>query len=204
VQLGDCPPAESDPLKAINHAAVLTGWGFDDNASQYYWILRNTYGDRWGESGYARLAFGRDEATGFGACALYTEGNYPLVGSLTCTPGSTRKEAVRHGSHVWLYPGGYNMGPHAKTNEGFGLFGLMNANGLTNISEKMQRFNLGVSESNRTEVVGVAAFLVLAAAVTIALQASTLAKLRREARRGTSEERVGLASGAKYNDDVLA
>ena len=112
VQLGDCPPASVDPLKAINHAAVLTGWGFDEQSGQHYWILRNTYGDRWGEAGYARLAFGRDEQTGFGACALYTEGNYPLVGTLQCTPGATRKEAVRHGAYVWLYPGGYNMGPH--------------------------------------------------------------------------------------------
>ena len=44
-----------------------------------------------------------------GTCALYTEGNFPLVGNLTCTPSAVRKEAVKHGKHVWLYPGGYNM-----------------------------------------------------------------------------------------------
>ena len=47
VHLADCPPAASDPLKAINHAAVLTGWGRDEESGQYYWRLRNTYGDRW-------------------------------------------------------------------------------------------------------------------------------------------------------------
>ena len=44
-------------------------------------------------------------------CALYTEGNYPVLGNLQCTDGAVRKEAVKHGKHVWLYPGGYNMGP---------------------------------------------------------------------------------------------
>ena len=190
VHLADCPPAGADPLKAINHAAVLTGWGKDASTGQYYWILRNTYGDRWGEGGYARLAFGRDPETGFGACALYTEGNYPLVGDLTCTPGATRKEAVRHGSHVWLYPGGYNMGPHAS--RGFGFADAFGVPGISAAAEHMARFSLGLGEEARVGAVGVAAALVLAAAVTIALQASTLAKLRREAERGSAEERRGL------------
>jgi aminopeptidase C len=43
--------ADSNPLKAINHAAVLTGWGYDEATEQYHWILRNTYGDHWGEQG---------------------------------------------------------------------------------------------------------------------------------------------------------
>ena len=213
VHMADCPPAASDPLKAINHAAVITGWGRDDASGQYYWILRNTYGDGWGEGGYARLAFGRDPETGFGACALYTEGNYPLVGDLTCTPGATRKEAVRHGAHVWLYPGGYNMGPRDAGGfgaDGFGVPGLSYA--AAAVSEQMARFSLGLGEEARAGAVGVASVLVLAAAVTIALQASTLARLRREAARGSPEERARLTSRESENgktpksaftDDVL-
>ena len=34
-----------------------------------------------------------------------------MLGDLQCTEGAVRKEAVKHGKHVWLYPGGYNMGP---------------------------------------------------------------------------------------------
>ena len=45
------------------------------------------------------------------------------MGDLTCTPGATRKEAVRHGAHVWLYPGGYNMGPHKKGDGVYVFFG---------------------------------------------------------------------------------
>lgn len=111
VDVHDCPPASDDPLRAINHAAVLTGWGKDEATGKWYWILRNTYGEHWGEGGYARLAFGVLPGTNFGTCALYTEGNYPVLGNLQCTDGAVRKEAVKHGKHVWLYPGGYNMGP---------------------------------------------------------------------------------------------
>lgn len=38
----------------VNHAIVLVGW--DD--SQGYWILRNSWGTSWGESGYMRIKYG--------------------------------------------------------------------------------------------------------------------------------------------------
>ena len=39
---------------AINHAIVLVGW--DDSAQ--VWILRNSWGTGWGESGYMRIRYG--------------------------------------------------------------------------------------------------------------------------------------------------
>ena len=161
VKKEDCPPADSNPLKAINHAAVLTGWGYDESSDQYYWILRNTYGDHWGEDGYARLAFGQDE-NNFGTCALYTEGNFPLVGNLSCTPSSVRKEAVKHGKHVWLYPGGYNMGPHDA-----GGLDLRGASSL--LGENMQ-----------SAVLVTACGLVAASTVVMAAQAMALSRIRRD------------------------
>ena len=35
-----------------NHAVVLVGWGSD------HWIMKNSWGTSWGESGYMRIAFG--------------------------------------------------------------------------------------------------------------------------------------------------
>jgi len=38
-----------------NHAISLVGWGHDATKGDY-WILRNSWGDSWGEGGYMRLA----------------------------------------------------------------------------------------------------------------------------------------------------
>jgi hypothetical protein len=46
----------------LNHAVNLVGWG------DGYWIMRNSWGTGWGESGYMRIKFG---ANGIGAWANY-------------------------------------------------------------------------------------------------------------------------------------
>jgi len=37
-----------------NHAVALVGWGYDATQGDY-WILRNSWGSSWGESGYMRI-----------------------------------------------------------------------------------------------------------------------------------------------------
>ena len=39
---------------ATNHAIALVGWGYDATHGDY-WILRNSWGSSWGESGYMRI-----------------------------------------------------------------------------------------------------------------------------------------------------
>jgi C1A family cysteine protease len=50
----------------INHAIMLVGW--DDSKSA--WILRNSWGDGWGENGYMSIKYGTSNV-GFAAVCVY-------------------------------------------------------------------------------------------------------------------------------------
>jgi cathepsin X len=39
----------------IDHIIEVVGWGMDEATKTDYWILRNSWGTFWGESGWARV-----------------------------------------------------------------------------------------------------------------------------------------------------
>jgi C1A family cysteine protease len=41
----------------LNHAVVIVGYGTSDDGTKY-WLIRNSWGEEWGESGYFRLIRG--------------------------------------------------------------------------------------------------------------------------------------------------
>lgn len=53
---------QCDPA-GLNHAVVLVGYGMADKE---FWIVRNSWGKSWGESGYFRIALGK------GVCGINT------------------------------------------------------------------------------------------------------------------------------------
>ena len=55
--------------KTINHAVVLVGWD-DTQGSNGVWILRNSWGTSWGESGYMRIQYG---CSGVGYAANFVD-----------------------------------------------------------------------------------------------------------------------------------
>ena len=67
---------------SINHAVVLVGWN-DNGGTNGYWILRNSWGSYWGESGYMRIKYGCN-MVGYGACYI----DYRASNILQISPSS--------------------------------------------------------------------------------------------------------------------
>lgn len=82
-----------------NHAVQLVGYGHDHESNKDYWVIRNSWGPRWGENGYMRLLrepvptcgwavdthYGAacdgdpDEEWVCGMCGILTGATYPRV-----------------------------------------------------------------------------------------------------------------------------
>jgi C1A family cysteine protease len=56
---------------SLDHATNVVGWG-EQNGTEY-WIMRNSWGSSWGESGYMRIAI----VDGHGICGIQMEPLYP-------------------------------------------------------------------------------------------------------------------------------
>jgi len=57
-----------------HHPMIAVGWGREEGTGRQYYILKNSWGEQWGEKGYARIAatFG-----GWGICGVQTSGVFP-------------------------------------------------------------------------------------------------------------------------------
>jgi len=71
----------TDPGESIDHVISVVGWGNDPVAGQY-WIVRNSWGEYWGEMGYVRVAKGNnalhlEEQCAWAVPGAFTETNFP-------------------------------------------------------------------------------------------------------------------------------
>jgi hypothetical protein len=102
----------------INHAVLLYGFGSEDTRKLFglgkkvkrdYWLVRNSWGDNWGEQGYIRIAKRADEE------AYCGQDSKPLDG-ISCVSEDTPKSVTVCGTCGILYDSVVpHMVPHEST-----------------------------------------------------------------------------------------
>ena len=61
----------------LDHGVLLVGYGSSDK--QDYYIMKNSWGTTWGESGYMRMGRGPQYNNGAGQCGLLMQASYPTL-----------------------------------------------------------------------------------------------------------------------------
>ncbi|EAN31018.1 Papain family cysteine protease family protein [Theileria parva strain Muguga] len=61
---------------ALNHAVLLVGEGYDEETGLRYWIIKNSWGEDWGENGFLRL---ERTKKGLDKCGILTFGLNPIL-----------------------------------------------------------------------------------------------------------------------------
>jgi hypothetical protein len=78
----DCDKHCSDPDKReVNHAITIVGYGKSDRKGcNEYWLIKNSWGTKWGEQGHFKMCADRDgKHAEFGACQLNSFIMYPTL-----------------------------------------------------------------------------------------------------------------------------
>lgn len=74
----------------LDHAVLVIGYGTDKGVS--YWIVKNSWGDKWGEKGYVKLKRG---IGGKGQCGILATAAFTSVKREACAPVETCGQALQ-------------------------------------------------------------------------------------------------------------
>lgn len=70
----------------IDHGVVAVGFGTDDSTGEEFWLVRNSWGAKWGEEGYIRMSVKSSNQLDQGQCGIHIFASQPQVAKKYVTP----------------------------------------------------------------------------------------------------------------------
>jgi len=63
----------------LDHGVLAVGYGTDTTSGKNYYLVKNSWGQSWGDNGYILLGRGSEYNNGKGQCGILLEASYPVV-----------------------------------------------------------------------------------------------------------------------------
>ena len=61
----------------LDHGVLAVGYGYDKILGLNYWLVKNSWGESWGENGYIRILRGIENPEGL--CGIAMDASYPMI-----------------------------------------------------------------------------------------------------------------------------